>query len=133
MVTREHCSVCGYTWEDQQQNLDHHLCSNSGKAPWEIAKNQCEFPQPGEIKLAVGTYQLRIAELESRNAELEAGLRKLEWSREPTGDWLVQTCPACHQMDQEQMPNARYLSCEQMAWFGHKPDCWLDKLLKGNR
>jgi hypothetical protein len=30
------CSVCGYTKEDALWHGDHHLCSNRGRAPWEL-------------------------------------------------------------------------------------------------
>lgn len=29
------CPSCGYTKEDAQFNMDHHLCKNAGNAPWE--------------------------------------------------------------------------------------------------
>ena len=30
-----HCKTCGYTKRDAQIHGDHHLCKNSGNAPWE--------------------------------------------------------------------------------------------------
>ena len=31
------CLSCGYTKEDAQFHMDHYLCRNYGKAPWELA------------------------------------------------------------------------------------------------
>lgn len=30
------CPTCGYTKEDAQIHMDHHLCKNAGNAPWEL-------------------------------------------------------------------------------------------------
>lgn len=34
------CGSCGYTKEDALLHMDHHLCKNAGKAPWERLKAQ---------------------------------------------------------------------------------------------
>jgi len=35
-----YCQSCGYTKEDAQTNMDHHLCDNSGNAPWETESHK---------------------------------------------------------------------------------------------
>lgn len=34
-TTKARCQSCGYTEEDAKFHMDHHLCKNSGNAPWE--------------------------------------------------------------------------------------------------
>jgi hypothetical protein len=40
MGASQHCPACGYTKEDAQVNMDHHLCKNDGNAPWQTLKAQ---------------------------------------------------------------------------------------------
>jgi Protein of unknown function (DUF551) len=40
------CPVCGYTKEDAQFNMDHYLCKNDGKAPWQNPPR----PQGGDYR-----------------------------------------------------------------------------------
>lgn len=38
------CAICGYTEQDAKIHMDHNLCANAGRAPWERASS----PKPEE-------------------------------------------------------------------------------------
>lgn len=50
------CPSCGYTKEDAQVNMDHHLCKNAGNAPWEKPRVQGGSYRPHYRKDEVDSY-----------------------------------------------------------------------------
>ena len=34
-MSQAHCPSCGYTEQDAKIHMDHQLCNNAGRAPWE--------------------------------------------------------------------------------------------------
>lgn len=55
---------------------------------------------------------------QQRIEDLREGLKKLEWS------WNLNSCPVCKQGNPKEGILAK-------QFLGHKPDCWLKKLIEG--
>lgn len=64
-------------------------------------------------------------QLQVENATLRQGMEKLEWIKT-----LNSQCPACEQYNPKTIH--RFMAM-QKELIGHKPDCWLAALLKGEK